>query len=74
MSSLCNHKRKCDGTAQAPDTPNNTATTIDTQTLLIEIVKQNNEFKDLILEERREFQQIIKDLIGNNKTSNSNSN
>ena len=74
MSSLCNHKRKCDGTPQAPNTPNNTATAIDTQTLLIEIVKQNNEFKDLILEERREFQQIIKDLIGNNKTSNSNNN
>lgn len=73
-TTLWRHKRKCDGTAQAPDTPNNTATTIDTQTLLIEIVKQNNEFKDLILEERREFQQIIKDLIWNNKTSNSNNN
>jgi len=71
-SGLWRHKKKCNNTSD--DTPNNTATTIDTQTLLIEIVKQNNEFKDLILEERREFQQIIKDLIGNNKTSNSNNN
>ena len=78
-SGLSRHKKKCtfENTSQneiIPNTHNNTATTIDTQTLLIEIVKQNNEFKDLILEERREFQQIIKDLIGNNKTSNSNSN
>ena len=29
--------------------------------LLVELLKQNQEFKDLILEERREFQQIITD-------------
>jgi len=67
MSSLCNHKNKCNGISPTNDAPNNPAT--DTQTLLIEILKQNNEFKNLILEERREFQQIIKDLISNTNSN-----
>jgi hypothetical protein len=37
------------------------STIIDNPTLVIELLKQNQEFKDLILEERREFQKIITD-------------
>jgi hypothetical protein len=34
---------------------------LDNPTLVLELLKQNQEFKDLILEERREFQKIITD-------------
>jgi len=59
MSSLCNHKKKCN------NDPINASTTLDNQSLLIELLKQNQEFKDLILEERREFNQILREMAGN---------
>ena len=61
-SSLWNHKQKCKGVA--PEQPQETVTVspepVDSS-LVIELLKQNQEFKDLILEERREFQKIITD-------------
>ena len=45
--------------------------TVDS-TLVIELLKQNQEFKDLILEERREFQKIIIEMAGNMGNNNNN--
>jgi len=87
MSSLCNHKRTCkpgkDNTDNTPfditdttEAPTIAATLLDNPSLVVELLKQNQEFKDLILEERREFQQIIKEMAGNmgNNTVNNNNN
>ena len=75
MSSLCNHKKKCNNIS-VNDEPTNAATILDNPSLVVELLKQNQEFKDLILEERREFQQIIKEMAGNmgNNTVNNNTN
>jgi hypothetical protein len=48
---------------------------IDNPSLIVELLKQNNDFKELILEERREFQKIIVEMsknMGSNNTINSN--
>ena len=84
MSSLCKHKKTCtyiDVCDTSEDIPlneahTNAATILDNPTLIVELLKQNQEFKDLILEERREFQQIIKEMAGNmgNNTVNNNNN
>ena len=78
-SGLWRHKKKCNDIPPSNEDPlneaqTNAATLLENPSLVVELLKQNKEFKDLILEERREFQQIIKYLIGNNKTSNSNNN
>ena len=58
---LWKHKKTCKGTTNTTSVPNNMSTVIDNPTIVIELLKQNQEFKDLILEERREFQKIITD-------------
>ena len=58
---LWKHKKTCKGTTDTSSTPNNMSSVIDNPTIVIELLKQNQEFKDLILEERREFQKIITD-------------
>ena len=58
---LSRHKKTCKGTTDTSSTPNNMSSVIDNPTIVIELLKQNQEFKDLILEERREFQKIITD-------------
>ena len=58
---LWKHKKVCKETTDTSSTPNNMSTVIDNPALVIELLKQNQEFKDLILEERREFQKIITD-------------
>ena len=58
---LSRHKKVCKETTDTPSIPNNMSTIIDNPTIVIELLKQNQEFKDLILEERREFQKIITD-------------
>ena len=85
---LSRHKQSCKETADTSSIPNNMSSIIENPSLVIELLKQNQEFKDLILEERREFQKIITDqsakmmeLAGNmggnnhhnNNTTNTNS-
>jgi len=85
---LSRHKQKCKETNHTPSVPNNMSHIMENPSLVIELLKQNQEFKDLILEERREFQKIITDqsakmmeLAGNmggnnhhnNNTTNTNS-
>ena len=61
MSSLCNHKRTCKTHNTIDDTPNapvNTDTDMDVKVLsntIFELVKQNNEFKQLLVEQNQKM-------------------
>ena len=79
-TTLWRHKKKCNNIPPTNEDPlneaqTNAATILDNPSLVVELLKQNQEFKDLILEERREFQQIIKEMsknMGNNTVNNNN--
>jgi len=70
MSTLCNHKKNCK--ALELTNTNNERNPIENPSLVVELLKQNQEFKDLILEERREFQKIIIEMAGNMGNNNNN--
>jgi hypothetical protein len=56
---LSRHKQTCKEPIDTPYISNNTSSILENPILILEILKQNQEFKNLILEERREFQNII---------------
>ena len=58
LSSLCKHRKDCDDNQYKEEHVQNQP---DNTRLIVELLKQNQEFKDLIIEGRREFQQIITD-------------
>ena len=58
---LWKHKKTCQDNNTSTKSDNLISSMLDNPTLVLELLKQNQEFKDLILEERREFQQIITD-------------
>ena len=58
---LSRHKQTCKETNELPSIPTIMSSIIENPSLVIELLRQNQEFKDLILEERREFQKIITD-------------
>lgn len=77
MSSLCNHKKKCTGTTaddlmKAVLSDNNKSINAN---LLLEIVKQTNEFKTLLIEQNNKFNELASQntMIQNNITTNNNS-
>ena len=77
MSSLCNHKKKCfvnDNIVNETCSPSNNIVTI----LLhqnMELIKQNQEFKDLILDQNKKILEIAKgDKITNNNNNNNTTN
>ena len=79
-SSYYRHKKICDTTEQCSQS-DEPIPLFDNPSLVVELLKQNQEFKDLILEERREFQKIITDqnakmidLAGNMGNNNNNIN
>jgi len=82
LSSLCKHRKSCDYNDNNNNNREPSITTqqntVDNTSLIVELLKQNQEFKDLIVEERREFQKIIIEMAGNagNNTNchNTNSN
>ena len=79
----CTYNEVCDTSEDTPtnedplnEAQTNAATILENPSLVVELLKQNKEFKDLILEERREFQQIIKEMSKNmgNTVNNNNTN
>ena len=58
---LWKHKKTCQDTNTSTKSDNLISSMLDNPTIVLELLKQNQEFKDLILEERREFQKIITD-------------
>lgn len=75
MSSLCNHKKKCSGTS-SDDSLLNTILSENNQSLnanlLLEIVKQTNEFKTLLIEQNNKINELSSQntMIQNNITNN----
>ena len=75
MSSLCNHKKKCTGEAK-DDALLNSILAENNQTLnanlLLEIVKQTNEFKTLLIEQNNKINELTTQntMIQNNITNN----
>jgi hypothetical protein len=80
MSSLCNHKKKCNGSMASQDddllgsilSENNKSLNAN---LLLEIVKQTNEFKTLLIEQNNKINELASQntMIQNNITTNNNS-
>ena len=89
MSSLCNHKKKCTGKCTQNETKpiSNSKTVDETQDdsavtkagLLLEIVKQTQEFKNLLIEQNNKINELatqnmmIQNNITNNNTTNNTS-
>ena len=80
MSSLCNHKRLCTGfktlqteqTTVAPEANKK----LDHEALIQELMKQNNEFKTMLIEQNTKIMELAKEgkYITNNTTNNNNFN
>jgi hypothetical protein len=70
-SGLWRHKKKC--FKKDPTDPNDITNNI-TPDLIIEIIKQNQEFKDLLLEQNKTIIELSKNSTTNNNNTNINSN
>jgi hypothetical protein len=74
MSSLCNHKKNCNIQEQIIQPP----PTDVSYNIILEIVKQNQEFKELLIEQNKENQKLQQQLlemaskIGNTNCNNNN--
>jgi hypothetical protein len=80
MSSLCNHKKNCDGLVklQTEQTIVTTGTNekLDHESLIHELMKQNTEFKTMLIEQNAKIMELAKEgkYITNNTTNNNNFN
>jgi CxxC motif-containing protein len=80
MSSLCNHKRLCTGIKILKTETNivlsETNDKIDHEALIQELMKQNNEFKTMLIEQNTKIMELAKEgkYITNNTTNNNNFN
>jgi hypothetical protein len=79
MSSLCNHKRLCPGIKILKTETNvilsETNDKIDHETLIQELMKQNNEFKTMLIEQNTKIMELAKEgkyITNNNTTTNNN--
>ena len=68
--SLSVHKKQCAKTSQADPTTNNN--TNITPELIIEIIKQNQEFKNLLVEQNKSIIELSKNAMTTNNTNNNN--
>ena len=62
MSSLCNHKKNCNQLEECPASMN----------LILDILKQNQEFKDLIVEQNKQLLDLVKEGKTIHNTTNNN--
>jgi hypothetical protein len=78
MSSLCNHKRLCTEIKTFQTEQNTvileTNEKIDHESLIQELMKQNNEFKSMLIEQNAKIMELAKEgkYITNNNTTNNN--
>lgn len=72
MSSLCNHRKKCSGQRIENYAEKNENTKSINANLLLEIVKQTNEFKSLLVEQNNKINELASQntMIQNNITTN----
>ena len=71
MSSLCNHKKQCQGIKQKI-TLNDISGKTDNEDLIKELMKQNHEFKAMLVEQNNKILELAKEgkYITNNTTNN----
>ena len=62
MSSLCNHKKNCNKLQECPASMN----------IILDILKQNQEFKDLIVEQNKQLLDLVKEGKTIHNTTNNN--
>ena len=78
-SSLWNHKQKCDGLirpqslARPPEISNPLDSSLDSS-LVLELLKQNQEFKEMMIEQHKQIQEQNKQIIDLAKTSGNTTN
>jgi hypothetical protein len=78
LSSLCNHKKNCDGVKKIHTEKNivvsETNEKLDHESLIKELMKQNNEFKTMLIEQNTKIMELAKEgkYITNNNTTNNN--
>ena len=65
MSSLCNHRKKCEYTP-----PSNNVNTVENKDqLILELLKQNKEFQNLILDQNEKMVEMSKQIGNNNNNT-----
>ena len=73
MSSLSKHKKSCLLYITNPQNPN-TINDVNLSSLVLDIVKQNQEFKELIIDQNNKMLELVKErpapIINNNNTNN----
>ena len=79
MSSLCKHKKNCDGVKKIHTEKNivvsETNEKLDHESLIKELMKQNNEFKTMLIEQNTKIMELAKEgkyITNNNNTTNNN--
>ena len=73
-ASLWNHKKKCVNDEQIKDPPSTTVSTTLDSVVLIKLLQQNNEFKQLMIEQSKQIQEQNKQIIDLAKNSNNTTN
>ena len=71
-SSLCKHKRTCN--RESPPTDQPSSNKLDKDDLIMELVKENREFKQLIIDQNKQMLEMSKNMGGNHTTNNTNCN
>lgn len=71
-SSLCKHKRTCN--REPPSNEESSSNKIDKDDLIIELLKENREFKQLIIDQNKQMMEMSKNMGGNHHTTNNNTN
>ena len=76
MSSLCNHKKSCNRNVKTQHviTTADIKDKLDHEDLIKELMKQNNEFKTMLVEQNNKIMELAKEgkYITNNNTTNNN--
>lgn len=69
------HSKKCNPSAQLGELKNNAANILDNPVLLMELMKQNTEFKNLIIDQNKTIMELAKsNSVANSNSYNNNNN
>ena len=74
QSSYCRHKKKCEKTHITPEKPINNQSNMITTELVMELIKDNKEMKQIILEQNNTINNLVKNGTNNNTNSLNNNN
>jgi len=69
-SSLCKHKRTCN--RETPPTDQPSSNKLDKDDLIIELLKENRDFKQLLIDQNKQMMEMSKNMGSNHHTTNNN--